>query len=106
MVNSTGTFEATTSDTNQAKPVATISDPTLLLGRRSQANRPAPMKPQPDHQRNRNEGATHVTWLLVRISATSIAPRTTPAPASPQSARRRDVRAVPPARRRRAQPLE
>ncbi len=32
---------------NQAKPVAVISMPTRFSGRRDQANRPVPMKPQP-----------------------------------------------------------
>ena len=40
-------FEAVTRFTNQAKPVATISGPMLLSGPRTQANRPAPMKPHP-----------------------------------------------------------
>ena len=45
---------------NQAKPVATISEPRLLSGRRAQANSPAPMNPQPITSPSTATGAAQV----------------------------------------------
>ena len=63
-------FEAEIHDSSHAKPVATMSDPTLLFGRRSQANRPAPMSKIPP-VRSRRGPKRSCQWLLKAQTAAS-----------------------------------
>ena len=45
--NSSGMSESPSPASSQAKPVAAVSMPRRLSGRRAQAKSPTPMKPQP-----------------------------------------------------------
>ena len=53
---------------DQAKPVAAISEPRLLSGRRAHANSPVPMKPQPITSPSTATAPRRFVWLLVRTS--------------------------------------
>jgi hypothetical protein len=92
-VNSNGRSEEPRSEKNHAKPVAVISMPTRLSGRRAHANRPTPAKPQPTISVVTAQAPRSSRKSLVTIRARSIRPNRKAAPARPQSARRREVTA-------------
>jgi hypothetical protein len=77
-----------------------------LSGLRAQVKRPTPMKPQPITRPSTTTAPRRFAWSLVRIRTASTIPKMNPARPSPQRALRSDLRAAPPARRRRARPLE
>ena len=101
-VNSSGMSEALARLSSQAKPVAAISMPTRFSGSRDQANSPAPTKPQPTTSPSTASTPRMGRKSLVRISARSISPSATAAPARPHRARRSEVRGAPPGPRPRA----
>src|SRR5215218_82724 len=89
--NRTGRSEKPMPARSHAKPVAAISIPTRLSGRRRHANRPTPMNPHPMISPTAAHAAGGSSMSLVRMTATTASPIATPAPASAHRARRKPV---------------
>src|SRR5688572_7568284 len=90
-VKTSGRSEKPLAARSQAKPVATMSMPTRLSGRRPHANRPTPMKLQPTTSAAAPQAPGGSAESLVSISARTASPNAKPAAASAQRARRRLV---------------
>src|SRR5215208_911276 len=88
-VKTSGRSEKPATATSQANPVAAISEPSRLSGRRPQAYSPTPMNPQPaiSAPAAHTPGVSSVSFVI--ISARTATPSSTPAAASAQRARRR-----------------
>ena len=74
IVYTSGEFAASIAARSQAKPIATISAPVRLSGRRRQAYRPVPMKIHPTAGWNTAHTGFVSTWSLASISATTPPP--------------------------------
>src|SRR5215217_2254513 len=88
-VKTSGRSEEPATATSQANPVAAISEPSRLSGRRPQAYSPTPMNPQPaiNAPAAHTPGVSSVSFVI--ISARTATPSSAPAAASAQRARRR-----------------
>jgi hypothetical protein len=78
-VYTSGEFETSSAARSQAKPIATISAPVRLSGRRRQAYRPVPMKIHPTAGWNTAHTGFVSTWSLVSTSAITAPPARRPA---------------------------
>src|SRR5918999_4584906 len=91
MVKIRGTSEKLRAERNQANPVAAISMPTRLSGRRAQAYRPTQTNPHPTTTVPTPHAPAPSSSSLVRVRASTASPITNPAAANAQRARRRLV---------------